>query len=426
METIRHDLNIIVAHPNKQHSYRLAVALNKAGCLSCYITTVYEKKHNLTGLLNRYAPSKYRSKISNKRCSELDDYRVKQFDEIGGLLFLIMIRIPVVKRFYRRFGTYLNKNFGKKVAKYAIKTKADAVVMYDTTADACFTYLKDKAPNIIRILDMSSNVSTERVKIYEREMKRTCSLELRNENRHLWNDNFLRRNLREVENTCYFFAPSEFSKNSILAQNIKENKVFLNQYGVDIQKFCFSKHRRTGNILKLAYTGGVTYGKGIDFLLETLNSFKLFSTEIYLMGQVDFGSSIYQKYKDNKDIHFMGFISQSEIIELYSKVDIFVFPSLGEGLSLAALEAMACGLPVICSSNSGINDLIDNYKNGIVFEACNEQELVDALVWMRTHGNFLEQMSLNARNTAEKYTWEAYEERTKHIINTIFSRGDDQ
>lgn len=59
-----------------------------------------------------------------------------------------------------------------------------------------------------------------------------------------------------------------------------------------------------------------------------------------------------------KKIHFLGYVSTSELCELYSRARIFVFPSLYEGFGIPPLEAMACGCPVIVSNSSSLPDVV--------------------------------------------------------------------
>lgn len=411
---------VVVAHPNRQHSFRLATALKKYGYLEKYITTVYYKENNLTSKLKRLAGAKYSNKINQKKCEFLDENDVIQFCELEGLIFLILIRIPILKKIYRKFGAYLNHKFGIKVAKEAIKLGADIVVMYDTTADACFDFLKKEAPEILCILDMSSNVSVDRVKIYEDQMNKINNNNLKKENKYLWSKDYEQRNINELYNSDYFLVPSSFSENSILKQGINKNKIFINPYGVDIEKFKeIKKDSIDDDILRLVYSGGVTYGKGIDYLLDVISELKDYSLDITLFGQYDVNGDIYMKYKHMKNIHFKGFVSQDDLITTYSKSDIFVFPSLGEGLSLAALEAMSCGLPIICSDNSGVNDLITNYQNGIVFEAGNTDELKSALTWIYNNKNKLNDLSECARKTVCTYTWDNYYRNINKIIREV-------
>ena len=414
------EYRIIVAHPNRQHSFRLASALKRNGWLCKYITTVYDKNNSLTALMKKCVGHKYSHKISGKKCDYLEDDEVLQFYETQGLLFLIMIRIPFLKKYYRKFGAYINNRFGIKVAKTAIKLNADIVIMFDTTADACFEYLKRNAPNIIRVLDMSSNVSIERVKIYEKYMEIAKSDALKKENIHLWDSKFTSRNRRELKNSNYFLTPSVFSKNSILNQGIEPKSIFLNPYGVDTIKFStVNKEHSTDNILRLVYSGGVTYGKGIDYLLESIVELSDCELDINLLGQYNAEDDIYKKYCTMPNIHFNGFVPQNDLIRAYAQADAFVFPSLGEGLSLAALEAMSCGLPLICSTNSGVNDLIDNYRNGIIFGAGDKEQLKEAIRWAYRNKSKLIEMSCEAKDTALKYTWDAYDKRVEDIVERI-------
>jgi glycosyltransferase involved in cell wall biosynthesis len=64
-------------------------------------------------------------------------------------------------------------------------------------------------------------------------------------------------------------------------------------------------------------------------------------------------------------VHFLGY--RSDIVELLSAADIFVLPSLREGLAVAGMEAMAAGLPLVGSDTRGIADNIENGQNGLVF-----------------------------------------------------------
>ncbi|MCD7716798.1 MAG: glycosyltransferase [Lachnospiraceae bacterium] len=78
-------------------------------------------------------------------------------------------------------------------------------------------------------------------------------------------------------------------------------------------------------------------------------------------------------------VHLLGY--RNDVIELYSMVDIFVFPSFREGLSVSLMEAMASGLPCVVSMIRGNVDLIDE-RGGALFNPYSVKELVDSIIFV--------------------------------------------
>lgn len=92
-------------------------------------------------------------------------------------------------------------------------------------------------------------------------------------------------------------------------------------------------------------------------------------------------------------VHFLGF--RKDIDRICNAVDIFIFPSLQEGLSVALMEAMASGLPIIASNIRGNNDLVDDCKGGYLVKSTDPTEyssrisdLIDAPDLMSTFGEY--------------------------------------
>ena len=78
-------------------------------------------------------------------------------------------------------------------------------------------------------------------------------------------------------------------------------------------------------------------------------------------------------------IQFLPSRPHEQMAEVYGAADIFVLPSIREGLSLAMLEAMACGLPVVAFDISSAPEAIDNYKGGILCAPEDARDLLRAL-----------------------------------------------
>lgn len=83
-------------------------------------------------------------------------------------------------------------------------------------------------------------------------------------------------------------------------------------------------------------------------------------------------------------VHLVGLKNKKEIVELLQHAQVFVLPSLSENFSVAVLEALACGLPVIASITGGIRECIDS-QNGLLFEVNDLEGLTNALKHMMHH-----------------------------------------
>ena len=75
------------------------------------------------------------------------------------------------------------------------------------------------------------------------------------------------------------------------------------------------------------------------------------------------------------------------------------------------MEALSSALPVLCSANCGGNDAIKNGYNGYVFEAGNDEDMINKIDEFILHFSSLSEFSENARVTSLSYSWEKYEQR---------------
>ncbi len=110
----------------------------------------------------------------------------------------------------------------------------------------------------------------------------------------------------------------------------------------------------------LLFVGGDAYRKGLDIAIDAV---RLLSRNNAYLNIIGVGK---QNRHTHDIIKFVGRVSELEKIRYYQASDIFILPSRGEGLALAPLEAMGCGLPVIVSKYTGINEIISNGREGIV------------------------------------------------------------
>ena len=99
-------------------------------------------------------------------------------------------------------------------------------------------------------------------------------------------------------------------------------------------------------------------------------------------------------------IYFLG--KQDNVNELLPLADLMIMPSQMESFGLAALEAMACGVPAIATRVGGVPELIDDQINGLLFEVGDVESMANAAIGLLSDRSRLQSFSAAARQTARE------------------------
>lgn len=419
------EYKVIVAHPERQHSFKLASALKKSGMLCKYVTTVYNKNTSILMRLTKlFLSSENLQRANNRTNPDLSEDDVIQFCELSGLLQIALYRFDKSKRFYNWWHKNTSRRFGKKVAKLAIKENADAVILYDANAMTCFEYLKKKAPNIKRIMDTSAANRLFMKEVYEKDMDLCPAFanRLKKERDFLWRGNYCKLLDRELAATQYFLVPSDFVKKSLMFSGISEDQIVLCPYGANfVAKETTEISLCSQNEpLRAVYVGNITEMKGVYYLLEAAQAIPRDKLQLTLVGAFENDDGLFNKYLER--VKFMGRVTHEKVQEILLESDVFVFPSLGEGMSLSVLEAMSCGLPCIVSEHSGVIEAMAEGENGFVIKPQSISDIANKLEWFIEHKNEIQQMKIAALNTAKQYSWVNYDNKVTNIVRCIIDK----
>ncbi|MEX1019759.1 MAG: glycosyltransferase family 1 protein [Litorilinea sp.] len=104
---------------------------------------------------------------------------------------------------------------------------------------------------------------------------------------------------------------------------------------------------------------------------------------------------------------FPGYLKGEELVNAYRAADAFIFPSTTETFGLVALEAMACGVPVIAARSGGILDTVVHGVNGLMFDPSRPQEIGQQVESLRNNPQMYEELATNALNHARNRSWRA-------------------
>lgn len=410
-------MKIIVAHPGRQHSFRVAKALKDAGLLYKYATTVYNKDSSLLmRFVKLFLGKDNYARAQRRKCPSLTDDNVIQFCELEGLLLLALIRLDFTHKLSNAYNKYISRKFQRNLAKYIIQNNVDAVISYDTNSMVLFSILKEKAPKVIRIMD---NAHPNRHYLYHSyhehwdacgEFAKTlepCGY-LTNEKIACWHGD-------EMKLAQYHIVASTYSENALLYEGINKQCIFKIPYGVDKNKFLERERQYSTNNINVMFAGEVNQRKGIKQLLDAAKIINSLKVKFNIVGAGrNLCSELYKEYEPY--VNFMGYVAFEELLRQFKTNHLFVFPTMGEGFGLVLLEAMAAGLVPITTRNCGGPDIIKNGESGFIIEVGDTKALVDKIMWCLGHPKDVEVMSLKATETAKQYTWERYE---GGIVNAI-------
>jgi starch synthase len=128
-------------------------------------------------------------------------------------------------------------------------------------------------------------------------------------------------------------------------------------------------------------------------------------TELHLVGDFVPGAEVYLPFRDL--YRHMAHVRQSQLPEVYRAADVFVFPTLVEGLGMVVLEAMACGLPVIVTPR-GPDEVVRDGVDGYVVPAGDSTAIIETLERLYADVELGLQLGRNARSQAERWSWARY------------------
>ncbi|MCR0265378.1 glycosyltransferase [[Clostridium] innocuum] len=153
---------------------------------------------------------------------------------------------------------------------------------------------------------------------------------------------------------------------------------YINSVKGDKQSLCLELNISVTSILLLS-VGELNTNKNHKIIIEALP--KLPVDVHYLICGIGPLKDYYEKLAKNLGVtnrlHFLGY--RNDVIRIMKSCDIFVFPSLREGLSVSLMEALACGMTCIASEIRGNNDLIISNENGFLISGTDSSSWVDRL-----------------------------------------------
>jgi glycosyltransferase involved in cell wall biosynthesis len=169
--------------------------------------------------------------------------------------------------------------------------------------------------------------------------------------------------------------------------------------------------------------------KGLDLLLNGFGRIRATHPDAALLvagnGDEGFAARLREQAHQlgiQRDVTWVGFLEGEKKRAAFAAADVFVLPSYSENFGVAAVEAMASGLPVIVSDQVGIHREVAEAKAGLIVR-CDAKEVSDAVVRMLSDGEARHQMSRNAVLLAQKFSPEVVSEKLIEVYQRVCRRS---
>lgn len=215
----------------------------------------------------------------------------------------------------------------------------------------------------------------------------------------IWNNSsHIIANGNSLKETCKRFSP--------------EQEIEIISNGVDTELFYPDKNKHLGtNEVQLLFISRLMPQKGIDILIKACNVLNTKGITNYKLTIVGEGHlkglmfSLIDKFNLKEKINFLGWKDLEELPEIYRRADIFILPSVMEGMSSVVLQAMASGLPIVASRVKGFEEVVEENINGLFAEYNNPNQFAEAIEKLIKSPELREKMSKQSIEKSKQFSW---------------------
>jgi glycosyltransferase involved in cell wall biosynthesis len=209
---------------------------------------------------------------------------------------------------------------------------------------------------------------------------------------------------------------STYAADSFVAEGIDRGKMRVVPYGVDLDTFRPGAPTSGRSGFQAIYAGQLTQRKGLSYLLRGYKRFARAGTRLTLVGSTVGGPTPLEPFA-----HLFEHVphqTRPALAERYRGADVFVFPTLIEGMPLVVLEAMACGLPVIVTAN-GPGDIVRDGIDGFVIPERDDEAVCDRLDRLHRDPELRLAMGRAAARRATEFSWQAYAAKAMAVLADV-------
>lgn len=374
-------MNVIVSVAGRFHAFNLAEQLEKHSALAALFTQEFRR-----------------------RSDRIPSAKIKGSGRLKMLKFLeLPLRLlPFFGRYAGRLQVYRKRMHDIFVSRQIGSLKgADVFIGWSGN---CLESLKAaKRKDMVTVVESGSTHPLFQSEILKDEYKRVLNRTIKQGKEKKMQ---IRKAMKEMDICDYITIPSGFVEQSFVKKGISRKKLIRVPYGVDLENF--RQVKKKDKVFRVVFCGTICLRKGLHYLLKAFYELNIPDSELLLIGYIDPDMKQFLDKYDRGNVRAIGPRPHSMLYKYYSQGSVFVHPSLEEGLSLVQLEAMACGLPLISTTNTGAEDIMRDGVEGFIVPIRDVKALKSKILYMYNNPKKRMQMSKNAKKRAHVFTWNRY------------------
>ncbi len=227
----------------------------------------------------------------------------------------------------------------------------------------------------------------------------------------------------EIELADLVLVGSSYAHDTFVAEGVPEAKLCVVPYGVDLGLFRPGAVAASGatqageSRFEVMFSGQLTQRKGLSYLLQAWREFQHPDARLTLVG-TRVGAASWLDAA-GATVRHLPHQTRPQLAALYRAADVFVFPTLVEGMPLVVLEAMASGLPVIATAN-GPGDLVRDGIDGFIVPERDASAVAERLHRLWRDPGLRLRMGRSAAQRAQQFGWDAYTRKALQAVAALW------
>ncbi len=402
---------VLVHHPGSNHlAYEVVAALQAGGFACEFDTGFFYAPEGRVARLAAMLPAGWRERALRelKRRSNpgVDPARVRLLPG-PELAYVALNRLGLSPGPLARFIGWRDEMFDRWVAARVRRVRPRIVVGHDSSSLLSFRAAREVGA--VSVLNQVTGHIEAALQIFREEAQRAPEFAEGLTAPPGW---IIERCRREALEADRVLVPSDYVRTTLVERGTAPERIAVLPYGVDTERFR-PQPRGERRKFRMLFVGNLSQRKGLKYLLEAVRRLALPDAELVLVGRIVGNAAALAPYADL--FRHVPHVPYHEVHRLFADADLFVYPSLHEGSAFATYEALASGLPVIATPNTGsvVRDGLDGYLV--------PPRDVDALM-AKIELLYLEParraaMGESARRRAEEFTWTAYRDRLLSLFD---------